>query len=43
MTFAIEVSTRAINANTDWRDVLVAAGFANEVLAHRRWFEEGLL
>jgi hypothetical protein len=24
-------------ANTDWRDVLVAAGFANDIDAHRHW------
>ncbi len=24
-------------ANTDWRDVLVAAGFANDPRAHERW------
>lgn len=24
-------------ANTDWRDVLVAAGFANSLTAHLRW------
>jgi hypothetical protein len=24
-------------ANTDWRDVLVAAGFANDIEAHRHW------
>jgi hypothetical protein len=24
-------------ANTDWRDVLVAAGFADDPTAHRRW------
>ena len=26
-------------ANTDWRDVLVAAGFANSALAHLSWLE----
>jgi hypothetical protein len=25
-------------ANTDWRDVLVAADFAHDLTAHRRWF-----
>jgi len=31
---------RAVSlANTDWRDVLVAAGFANSLLAHVNWFE----
>jgi hypothetical protein len=25
-------------ANTDWRDLLVAAGFADDVDAHRSWF-----
>jgi hypothetical protein len=25
-------------ANTDWRDVLVAAGFGNSLLAHINWF-----
>jgi hypothetical protein len=33
--------SRAIEAaNTDWRDVLVAAGFANDLSAHRAWFNE---
>lgn len=27
-------------ANIDWRDVLVAAGFGHDPLAHRRWFDE---
>ena len=27
------------HANNDWRDVLVAAGFANNVLAHLSWLE----
>lgn len=26
-------------ANTDWRDVLVAAGFGNSLLAHINWFD----
>jgi hypothetical protein len=26
-------------ANTDWRDVLVAAGFADSALAHLSWLE----
>ena len=26
-------------ANTDWRDVLVAAGFGNDLLAHINWLE----
>ena len=25
-------------AQTDWRDLLVAAGFANSLDAHRQWF-----
>jgi hypothetical protein len=25
-------------ANTDWRDLLVAAGFAEDVEAHKAWF-----
>ena len=28
-------------AETDWRDVLVAAGFADDISAHRRWWPEG--
>jgi hypothetical protein len=32
---------RAIGvAKVDWRDVLVAAGFGNELLAHRRWLAQ---
>jgi hypothetical protein len=27
-------------ANLDWRDLLVAAGFANDPLAHQRWMPE---
>ena len=27
-------------ANMDWRDVLVAAGFANSTLAHLSWLKE---
>lgn len=27
-------------ANTDWRDVLVAAGFAESMLAHLSWLQE---
>lgn len=27
-------------AKQDWRDLLVAAGFANDVTAHRRWMPE---
>ena len=27
-------------AKQDWRDLLVAAKFANDVTAHRRWFPE---
>lgn len=27
-------------ANIDWRDLLVAAGFANDPLAHQRWMQE---
>src|SRR6476620_5497992 len=29
-------------ANTDWRDVLVAAGFGNSLQAHINWLEEQL-
>lgn len=25
-------------AETDWRDVLVAAGFANDITAHQEWW-----
>jgi len=28
-------------AQVDWRDVLVAAGFAHDVRAHEAWFPEG--
>jgi hypothetical protein len=28
------------SANTDWRDVLVAAGFGDDVRAHERWARE---
>ncbi len=28
-------------AQTDWRDVLVAAGFATDVRAHESWFPGG--
>jgi hypothetical protein len=28
-------------AMTDWRDVLVAAGFGNDVRAHESWFPDG--
>lgn len=28
-------------ASRDWRDVLVAAGFADDIYAHRSWFPEG--
>ena len=28
-------------ANVDWRDVLVAAGFANDIAAHERWMPNG--
>jgi hypothetical protein len=28
-------------ANTDWRDLLVAAGFAEDVEAHKSWFPDG--
>jgi hypothetical protein len=28
-------------ANTDWRDLLVDAGFADDVDAHRAWFPRG--
>jgi hypothetical protein len=32
---------RAIEvAKVDWRDVLVAAGFGHELLAHQRWLAE---
>ena len=32
---------RAIDlAKIDWRDVLVAAGFGNDPLAHRRWWPD---
>jgi len=27
-------------ANTDWRDILVAAHFADDLLAHVAWFDE---
>jgi hypothetical protein len=27
-------------AQADWRDLLVAAGFANDVTAHKRWTPE---
>ena len=27
-------------ANSDWRDVLVAAGFADSLTAHESWFNE---
>ena len=31
--------TRAVRmAQRDWRDVLVAAGFANSIVAHESWF-----
>jgi hypothetical protein len=26
------------HANIDWRDILVAAGFGNDIHAHERWF-----
>ena len=28
-------------AQVDWRDVLVAAGFGNDVRAHQAWFPDG--
>lgn len=28
-------------ANTDWRDLLVAAGFAHDLDAHKSWFPGG--
>ena len=28
-------------AKTDWRDLLVAAGFATDVTAHKRWIPDG--
>lgn len=32
---------RAVSlANTDWRDLLIEAGFAKDVTAHERWFPE---
>lgn len=38
---SLDELARAIDvANTDWRDVLVAAGFANNLLAHQAWFNE---
>lgn len=27
-------------ANADWRDLLVAAGFANDITAHKRWMPQ---
>ena len=34
--------TRAVEiAQTDWRDVLVAAGFGHDVRAHLAWFPDG--
>jgi hypothetical protein len=36
-----ELSRAVELANIDWRDVLVAAGFANSLSAHRVWFNEG--
>ena len=36
--------TRAITlAQTDWRDLLVAAGFADDPSAHRRWRVDGAI
>ena len=29
-------------AKTDWRDLLVAAGFANDITAHKRWIPRRL-
>jgi len=35
---------RAVHlAKTDWRDVLVAAGFASDVEAHFRWWPDALV
>lgn len=35
----LEELGRAIEqAKTDWRDVLVAAGFGDDVTAHHKWF-----
>jgi hypothetical protein len=28
-------------AETDWRDLLVAAGFANDITAHHHWWPQG--
>jgi hypothetical protein len=28
-------------AKTDWRDLLVAAGFADDIAAHKRWVPNG--
>src|SRR5690348_1397918 len=40
---SMEKFARALQvANVDWRDTLVAAGFAHDVLIHRRWFAERL-
>ena len=34
--------TRAVQiAQVDWRDVLVAAGFGQDVRAHQAWFPDG--
>lgn len=38
---SLDELARAVDvANTDWRDVLVAADFANNLLAHQAWFNE---
>lgn len=39
----IDDLTNAINlANTDWRDALVCAGFANDVGEHNKWADSVL-
>jgi len=45
---ALKISAGSMNklenavklAKTDWRDVLVAAGFANDLYSHRLWLKE---
>ena len=36
----VRLAVAVKEANVDWRDVLVAAGFANDIHAHQAWYRE---
>lgn len=39
----IKLNSAIQQAKTDWRDLLVAAGFANDIDAHTKWAKQTIL